>query len=182
MPNRLIDLSGKSFGNLTVIKRAHNKNNEPSWECRCNCGKITIVTGSNLRYNKTRNCFSCGRTLPVGVAARKRIYNIYRKNAIKQNRSFLLTLEEFVVICQKPCVFCGCKPEQKASNNINKNSCNGDFVYNGIDRIDNNIGYEIDNCQACCSVCNFMKQTTPQGQFVSHVKKISNHLFGGIHV
>ena len=33
----------------------------------------------------------------------------------------------------------------------NENHCNG------IDRINNDIGYEFDNCETCCAICNFIK-------------------------
>ena len=57
---KLIDLTNKKFGHLTVIKRAENntKSNHPQWECQCDCGnpKIIIVAGSHLRSGHTTSC------------------------------------------------------------------------------------------------------------------------------
>ena len=56
----LIDLTGKYFGRLKVIKRAekNTSGNKPQWECECSCGsnKIIIVSGSHLRNGHTQSC------------------------------------------------------------------------------------------------------------------------------
>lgn len=35
---------------------------------------------------------------------------------------------------------------------------NGEFISNGIDRIDNNRGYVKENCVPCCKTCNYAKR------------------------
>lgn len=63
---RLIDLTGKRFKQLTVIKRAENNIlpsglKEPMWLCQCDCGNTTIVRGAFLRSGHTGSC-GCGQT------------------------------------------------------------------------------------------------------------------------
>lgn len=54
---RLIDLTGQRFGKLTVIKAAGtNIHKKRLWECVCDCGKHTTVTGSDLRNGHTKTC------------------------------------------------------------------------------------------------------------------------------
>lgn len=56
---KLIDLTGKTFGRLTVIKRhpQNTKNNHPRWICRCACGNDNIIVqGSHLRSGHTTSC------------------------------------------------------------------------------------------------------------------------------
>lgn len=51
------DLSGETFGNLTVIEpTGERKNNFIMWRCRCVCGKITEVTSSNLLSGNSTSC------------------------------------------------------------------------------------------------------------------------------
>jgi hypothetical protein len=52
----MIDLTGQSFGHLTVIERAGSERRSVTWLCRCNCGAETIVRGDNLRSGRTRSC------------------------------------------------------------------------------------------------------------------------------
>lgn len=47
------------------------------------------------------------------------------------------------------------------------------FIYQGIDRLDNQKGYEIENCIPCCYVCNKAKGNRNQKEFIEHCKVIS---------
>lgn len=63
---RLIDLTGKRFGRLTVMKRAENNIlpsglKEPMWMCECDCGNSSVIRGAFLRTGHTKSC-GCGQT------------------------------------------------------------------------------------------------------------------------
>ena len=62
--SRINDLTGKVFGNLTVLRRVekpnHLKKKTWYWECKCSCGNITIVSTSNLKTGHTFRCSECG--------------------------------------------------------------------------------------------------------------------------
>lgn len=54
---RILDLNGKIFSHLTVIKYVgKNKHNWALWECLCYCGKTTIVYSHKLRNGATKSC------------------------------------------------------------------------------------------------------------------------------
>lgn len=55
--HNFIDLTGKSFGRLTVISRAENSpSNQTRWLCRCECGTELPVIASSLRDGLTTSC------------------------------------------------------------------------------------------------------------------------------
>jgi len=54
-PN-FIDLTGKKFGMLKVLKMIRNKNNEISWICRCDCGNEKISKTHYLNNGETWHC------------------------------------------------------------------------------------------------------------------------------
>lgn len=57
MAKRLIDLTGKRFGRLIVLKRVANDNHgNLRWECICDCGNKKIIRGANLRGGLTSSC------------------------------------------------------------------------------------------------------------------------------
>lgn len=60
MPRRYVDLTGKKFGRLTVLKRVENKKEKSGqksqWLCRCDCGRMTIKLGTRLRNGYTKSC------------------------------------------------------------------------------------------------------------------------------
>jgi len=52
-----IDLSGRRFGRLLVIKRADNSNRGyTQYECKCDCGNTTIVKAAPLMDGRTQSC------------------------------------------------------------------------------------------------------------------------------
>ena len=97
----------------------------------------------------------------------------YKANAIRRKLEWDLTLEQFAEITKKDCHYCGAKPNNIA---IGK-GCNGDYIYNGIDRIDNNKGYTIDNIVPCCKICNYAKRKLTLQEFQDWVEKIYNRIF-----
>lgn len=66
MSGKLVDLTGQTFGRLTVIKRhpvdyvRRNKDEklygQSRWVVRCVCGRYKVVRGDYLRYNVTQSC------------------------------------------------------------------------------------------------------------------------------
>ena len=54
----IIDLTGRKFGRLTVIRRVANRGyGVPCWLCVCSCdGKECVVRGDSLRNRRTKSC------------------------------------------------------------------------------------------------------------------------------
>ena len=53
------DLIGERFGILTALEKASFKSpngKHAIWKCKCDCGKITYVTRSNLKQGHTKSC------------------------------------------------------------------------------------------------------------------------------
>lgn len=76
--NKIIfkDLSGQTFGWLTVLEKApfYGKNNMTMWKCQCKCRKIINVQRNNLLSGNT---ISCGcKTISMGE---EKISNILKK-------------------------------------------------------------------------------------------------------
>lgn len=58
MGRKIIDLTGKKFNRLTVLKMVEDRNGHTqiSWVCKCLCGIIVIVRGGHLRGGHTQSC------------------------------------------------------------------------------------------------------------------------------
>jgi len=87
----------------------------------------------------------------------------------------LLSKEQFRKLTQQNCFYCDIKPHSSS----NHKKCNGKFIYNGIDRVDNTKGYTIDNCVTCCGTCNWMKRTYTQQEFLLKIKLIYDNMLKG---
>lgn len=53
---KLTDLTGKTYGHLTVVKESHRKNGRRYWECLCDCGKAHTVATASLTSGNTKSC------------------------------------------------------------------------------------------------------------------------------
>ena len=54
---KLIDLTGKTFGRLTIIQRDFSKpSRKAMWLCKCTCGKQVIVGSDHLRSGHSKSC------------------------------------------------------------------------------------------------------------------------------
>lgn len=186
----VIDLIGKEFGRLRVIKRVERpksiKGTGAYWQCVCKCGRITVVSSRNLI---TGTCKSCGclkiETIKKMASTRNRIekgksafnilYHNYKKDAKKRKLEFNIDKEFFKEITQKNCFYCGSIPER-----ISKpNSDNGNYIYNGIDRVNNDKGYIVNNVVPCCWGCNQLKGIMNIEDFISLIEKIHNFYIKG---
>jgi len=178
------NLAGKRFNSWVVLSyegTTKNKSNTKSyslWRCRCDCGKEQIKRRDVLL--KSKMCKDCANklkgekySLPFGEAAFNSLYsNNYKRRAKKHNIYFDLTKDQFRNLVKQNCFYCGALPSQMA-HYLNQN---GEYIYNGIDRVDNDEGYTIDNCVACCKKCNYMKKASDFQEFVSHIKTIYSTL------
>jgi 5-methylcytosine-specific restriction endonuclease McrA len=100
---------------------------------------------------------------PQGVAACNVLYADYRFNAKRNGRPFFLTREDFQRLTSEHCHYCGAAPAS-----VKKQAgCNGVYIYNGLDRVDNTKGYSLDNVVTCCWECNRDKGNKTEGEFLA---------------
>ena len=110
----------------------------------------------------------------------------YKRDAFTKKAEFTLTKDEFCNIIQSNCYYCGGEPVLwspyfKSNGEIDKRFIGKvDELYmnstkvkvNGIDRVDSNLGYEINNVVPCCKTCNLMKNVHSENDFLQHILKI----------
>ena len=51
-----IDITGQTFGNLTVIDFAYSKRGKAFWKCKCSCGNNIIYESYPLRTGQRQSC------------------------------------------------------------------------------------------------------------------------------
>jgi hypothetical protein len=178
---KLIDLTGQRFGKLIVIEKVnkpeHLKGHNTFWLCKCDCGNKKIIVGDSLKRKETNSC-GCYRAeiaeiagrarLPYGQASMNALFGNYKATANRKNLIFSLSKEEFLEITSQKCFYCGLEP-----SNINKSKGNnGDYIYSGIDRLDNTKGYIEGNVVSCCWKCNKNKNNMNVDDFLKWIDKV----------
>lgn len=117
-------------------------------------------------------------------------YN-YRKSALKalwycnHYSGKGLDFETFCKLIEEPCYYCG-DVKTKTFNRALRDRQRGlavsdaaielgEIKYNGIDKINPDLGYVEGNIVTACFVCNLAKHLMSQDDFLNQVEKIHNH-------
>lgn len=152
---RLIDLTGRKFGRLTVIERVEdyvspNGKHEIQWKCVCSCPDktICIALGGNLRRGLKRSC---------GCLSRENTSNMFKKHGKRNTRLYKIWCD-MKARCYNPNEL-GYKWYGAEAKNISEGWVHNFQAFydwamsNGyrdnltIERIDGTKGYSPENCK-----------------------------------
>ena len=173
---------GDHYGRLTILREVAHRHYPHSTirrvETKCDCGKITIKSLQNVINGLVKSC-GClqaehqkrhGKSLRIaeGQAAFNCLYSMYTHSAKHRNLEFSISKDNFRTLTSSKCFYCDLPPEQK----LERQGMHGCYVYNGIDRIDNDIGYLAENCVACCGQCNRAKNTLSRVDFEHWIDRL----------
>lgn len=130
------------------------------------CSKC-LVLKKESDFGKTSSVLGLCNICKPCMAERQRLYRLanlerikikkrsiksrfteYLSGSRKRSLVFELTFEEFEYLVTSKCHYCGQDGH-------------------GVDRKDNSIGYTLENCLPCCSMCNFMKQDYTYEDYIS---------------
>ncbi len=166
---KAIDITGERFDQLTATRPTSRRSNRSVvWECICDCGGKTEVSINNLRRVKhTRSC-GCLKKFSKGRASARAVLAKYKVEARNRNLRWALTDEEAANLFGGNCFYCDAPP----ANVHRPVDGNGSFTYSGIDRVDNNKGYSLENCVSCCIICNRAKQQLSVDEFCLWVRRV----------
>lgn len=179
-----IDLTGQKYHRLTVLETAPAINGRSAWRCLCDCGVIKNIKTDDLRSGDTKSCgcwnneqrskrasnmySKCIKYYPEEASARR----VWRANYKE------MFFEDFYIISQQQCYYCGEIPsniqngaDKKSSENMKKN---GNFKYNGLDRLDSSKSHFKENCVPCCKYCNYAKRERTVEEFRDWLVKTYN--------
>lgn len=150
----LKDLSGQRFGRLTVIERSGSDHKGlATWLCRCDCGKEVVIRGADMRSGRAKSC-GCmfwinskkvhikhgqagTRLYVVWCSMKDRCYNSSNKSYERYGGRGITVCDEWLHDFQN---FYKWAIESGYDEKAPKGQCT-------IDRIDNNQGYNPDNCR-----------------------------------
>jgi hypothetical protein len=171
--------SGDKFGKLTIVSWDSKRK---EYICKCDCGNLTHARSWSLKTGRHKAC-KCGMRdarikarLPNHEGIKRELYRAYRQSSLKRGKEFFISYEQFIELIGKSCFYCGIEPKQRWKVSTTR-MIQCEFVYNGIDRKNNDIGYVIDNCVPCCEQCNNSKKTLSYENWMVWLKRISDYQF-----
>ena len=172
---------GDIFTRLTIIKQLPKDEYDTRsvkrtlFECKCSCGNTKIIDAGNLKKGiKSCGCLvkelarEKGRAQKTTHSHLNSFYGDCKRSAKNRGLSFNLPKEYYFKLVQSNCYYCNTPPKIRDW----KSRIGIPVPINGVDRIDNDRGYEEDNTVACCGTCNTMKMALNQEQFFEQCLKI----------
>jgi hypothetical protein len=178
------DRAGEIYNGHTAIRFVEQVKKAGSrfiyWEFSCgHCGAAFVSSLANIRTRKSCGCVPpaiVSHALPPGISSMRQLRGTYLRGAKSRGLKFALSEEQFLTITSKPCYYCGSPPKRRHRAN---RKVNGSYSYNGIDRQDNNQGYMVDNCVACCKICNYAKRNLSWDEFKDWLNRLVAFRMGG---
>ena len=156
------DWPNQKFFKLTFIRPTDKKNGKTKktksicWEAQCDYGNTIIVIPYDVKSGNTTSC-GCYRLQRLketcfesGKKTRKYDPIISSARVVWSNYKEC-SFEYFFIMSQQNCYYCG-RPPHRIFNVANKpSSCyksndqiqNGNFIYNGLDRINSSLGHSV---------------------------------------
>lgn len=155
----------KICSSLGIEPEEYEKKIQEGLSICTHCARWKIISefssdnGRNSSKNKIYNtCKTCKNNYQK---KRYRIFNAtyihkqYKANAKHRDYEFLLTIDDFQKLITAECHYCG-----------------DSDVKLGYDRINNQIGYTLENVVPCCWKCNHMKYKCTKQEWFDHMLKI----------
>lgn len=155
--NRLIDLTGKRFGSLTVISRSENQicngHIRAMWLCKCDCGREKVIRGTHLRSGAVISCGCVGRKHSVEAKIKhghthSRLYGVWcnmKNRCYNQNVSCYFRYGgRGIRVCEEWLHDFSAFYSWSMANGYDSNAKYGDCT---LDRIDNDGDYSPQNCR-----------------------------------
>jgi 5-methylcytosine-specific restriction endonuclease McrA len=160
---------GQTFGRLRFV-RFENRTNWGLFECNCGTVKAVYVPRVIRGTTTSCGCRSHSRGLLPGDAIWNALYKKMRANAVVRNFLFELTFEQVKEISSRPCHYCGQLPP------IRVYKFKQHFIHaHGIDRVDNALGYTLENSVSCCYMCNHAKSIYGVDEFLAWIERVYKH-------
>lgn len=159
---------GTKFHKLTVVKLII-VDGLPRYECLCDCGRRVVERKTMLVYKAHR---SCGCLRDGQRAMRWNTFRNCRRQAVKKNREWSLSFDQWIKLMEQPCSYCGVEKSITRNHNTNITKT---WSHNTIDRVDNSSGYNLKNCVTACAICNWMKKDQTRNEFLKQIRKITRY-------
>ena len=111
----------------------------------------------------------------MGPSSLPNLFSSYKQRAIGHGKPFGLSESQFADLVMGDCNYCGAKPSNYIRSFHPQTNKKYELTYNGIDRVNNDMGYVAGNCVTCCKNCNLAKRAMSKDEFLNWVGNVYRH-------
>jgi hypothetical protein len=183
--NKSIDWAGMKFGRLTILSPTDERASDGRilWKATCECGKECLVIPREAKNGHTVSCgcfrLEVSQSKAFTLHKKTRQYDPWISSARAVYKTYYTEcdFDIFLSLTQKPCYYCGRQPFRTYNVGTSYGGSDyqmteGNFTYNGLDRVDINKGHTSDNVVSCCLECNQAKNKSSLQEFLLHIERM----------
>lgn len=166
--------------------------------CFISQAEISAVARGRNKGPRVLSC-GCHRSERVAKGALVDYRQSYKDAAKRRDYSFELSLPQFTALVESNCLYCGAapgKPCMPYTNRLKRQAVRNEsraeeapvpyrgskdsyeaataFLVNGVDRLDNSLGYTSTNAVTCCTACNRAKNALGLAEFTTWLIQIKS--------
>lgn len=167
------DLTGQRFGKKLVVGFSHieerpgSKTFKSFWKVKCDCGREKVIERHSLIYSGDGcGCVRLSSITKHGETWLREAVSTSRYSAGQRGLSWNIDQETFRRLCMLPCTYCHYFPPPLPGSGMKRRA------RNGLDRVDNNLGYEPDNVVPCCRFCNTARRNATVEDFLAWARRV----------
>lgn len=159
----------------------------------CNMSKLNYSYDNFLNWILKINKNISNIIFPINYKIESIILDKYKfySSKVVWDRYRELSFNEFLYLSQQNCFYCNIPPYRvynkyknlksnhkyiKSKNKLNIAKLEGNFTYNGLDRIDSNLTHTLDNVVPCCSQCNYAKHVRSLDEFKDWIIRVHDNI------
>lgn len=176
---RIEDLVGRKIGHLQVLEKVLCKEergkNRVKWKCVCDCGSVGTFLTESIKYRTQKGDCDCLSSVGHQREKTREIspsqFSSIRRNALARKIEFPVTSKQLLDLFEfqeEACYLTGVKLKLGYGKNWWK------LGTASLDRVNPNIGYNIENIRWCCKEINTMKGDLKLEDFLAWSYRIHN--------
>lgn len=154
-----------------MILSKTGKTTSKKWLVECSgCGAQNWQFSSSIDRKKhpCKRCYDKSMRRTDSYPAAMKAFMSAKGGASRRKLQWDFSIDDYVAIAARPCFYCG----ENQHEVLPYKSWQQSMKINGLDRVDNSLGYTKENVVACCGHCNWAKKDLTQEEFLSWVKRV----------
>lgn len=183
-------ITGQVFARLTTL----SYQGAGKWLCLCECGKTTITDSDKLKRGVTKSCGCLKRELASermdvviescrqfepSISSARTVWRGYCNADLEHDFTDCVGFDDFFRLSQMDCTYCNGQPGTKfnkflapSRDGSPKGKEEGTFIYNGLDRVQNELRHTLENVVPCCPPCNRGKAHRTLSEFLQWAERL----------
>lgn len=145
----------KKFGGVDRLDSSKGYTKENSVSCCKTCNFMKTCLDPVTFIDRARHIANATQMPNAWPKTKKTTYMKHKKSAEQRNIPCDLTSDEHETLVNSQCYYCHVD------------------AAGGIDRLDSKLGYNVENCAACCTECNYFKKTMSPEQLMDQCMRIA---------